>query len=725
MSESTQTPAPKVDAEGNVTLKRSMGPVQLWALAVGLVISGNFFGWSYGYAAGGPLGLLIACIPVTIFFATFILCYSEMATMLPSAGGGSIYARKAFGPFAGYCAGISSLVELMFAPPAIALAVGGYIHNLIPAIPAIPATIIVFIFFVMVNWLGMHTSAIFELIVTVVALVGLCIFWAAATPHFEMSNFLKPLAETNGFSGFLQYIPGGWKGILAATPYAIWFYLALEGGAVSAEEMNNPQKDIPKGFLTGMGTLFVMMCLTCVLTAGIADYTQVSAVDFPLPAALGIAYGEGSVITLVVNILGLFGLIASLNGIVAASSRQVYAMGRTGYLPKFFAGLNKKHRTPTAALWTAGIVGIITACTGLTNIVISISAFGLVFLYAISLCAYMERVVIKGGSEPEIIDGSAFENVFTESDSNDDLNVADTIEEGLLFINHDNKVVFRNKVAANIYSRLGFVEDITGQDYERISLAKRIEGELANVQEVRVGSYYFSVKMITINRQDVNYIVIISDITSEKLQEKELILKSVAFKEMHHRVKNNLQTIASLIRLQQNRTTNEETKRDLADTITRILAISSTHEMLLANDMETIKLNDMINTIKDNMLKYYGNDDFKLTIENYGGDFDIPFEKASALALILNELMQNSIKYAFVGKKKGKIVLMAIDGLGDDIKLIFEDNGCGFDAQTTTGGNMGWTIINSMVNEKLNGHVKLKSGDNGTRVEIVFPSKPL
>jgi ethanolamine permease len=390
MSESTQTPAPKVDAEGNVTLKRSMGPVQLWALAVGLVISGNFFGWSYGYAAGGPLGLLIACIPVTIFFATFILCYSEMATMLPSAGGGSIYARKAFGPFAGYCAGISSLVELMFAPPAIALAVGGYIHNLIPAIPAIPATIIVFIFFVMVNWLGMHTSAIFELIVTVVALVGLCIFWAAATPHFEMSNFLKPLAETNGFSGFLQYIPGGWKGILAATPYAIWFYLALEGGAVSAEEMNNPQKDIPKGFLTGMGTLFVMMCLTCVLTAGIADYTQVSAVDFPLPAALGIAYGEGSVITLVVNILGLFGLIASLNGIVAASSRQVYAMGRTGYLPKFFAGLNKKHRTPTAALWTAGIVGIITACTGLTNIVISISAFGLVFLYAISLCAYMK-----------------------------------------------------------------------------------------------------------------------------------------------------------------------------------------------------------------------------------------------------------------------------------------------------------------------------------------------
>jgi ethanolamine permease len=141
--------------------------------------------------------------------------------------------------------------------------------------------------------------------------------------------------------------------------------------------------------MTGMATLFVMMCLTCVLTAGIADYTKVAAVDFPLPEALKIAYGS-SAVTLIVNILGLFGLIASLNGIIVASSRQIYAMGRSGYLPKIFAGLNPKRRVPTAALLAAGIVGIITACTGLTNIVINISAFGLVFLYAISLCSYLK-----------------------------------------------------------------------------------------------------------------------------------------------------------------------------------------------------------------------------------------------------------------------------------------------------------------------------------------------
>lgn len=371
----------------NEHLARSLKPIHLWALAVGLVISGNFFGWSYGYGTGGPLGLFLACIPVVIFYATFIFCYSEMATMIPHAGGPSAYARRAMGSLGGYFAGISCLIEFLFAPPAIALAVGGYIHNLFPVIPVIPATIVVFILFVFINFLGMHTSAVFELVVTIVALVGLCIFWGAAAPHFSMSSFLQPLAENNGFSGFLQYIPGGWHGIMASVPFAIWFYLALEGGAMSAEEMVNPQKDIPKGFLTGMLTLFIMMTLTLFLTAGIVDYTTVDAIDFPLPAALESVYGKG-ILTVIVNFLGLFGLIASLNGIIVGSSRQLFAMARTGYLPKILSTLNHKRHTPTAALITAGIIGILAASTGLTSVVITLSVFGSVGLYFISLISF-------------------------------------------------------------------------------------------------------------------------------------------------------------------------------------------------------------------------------------------------------------------------------------------------------------------------------------------------
>ncbi|MDA8226968.1 MAG: ethanolamine permease [Desulfitobacterium hafniense] len=359
---------------GQSQLVRVLKPIHLWALAVGLVISGNYFGWSYGFGAGGPIGLAIALVPVTIFYVTFILSYSELATAIPHAGGPSAYARRAMGPFWGYINGISCLVEFVFAPPAIALAVGGYINFLIPSIPAMVATVVAFLFFIFINYLGMKTSATFELIVTVIALVGLVIYWVAAAPHFSMSRVTAD-----------PILPFGANGIMAAVPFAIWFYLAIEGGAMAAEEMVNPQKDIPKGFLSGMGTLMVMGFLTLFLTAGIADYNKVSAVDFPLPIALAEVFGQNSFIVILVNAIGLFGLIASLHGIIVGYSRQTYAMARTGYLPKFLAYVDPKHHTPVWALLVPGLVGLGAALTGLTATVITISVFGSVCLYLLSL----------------------------------------------------------------------------------------------------------------------------------------------------------------------------------------------------------------------------------------------------------------------------------------------------------------------------------------------------
>ncbi|MDP4160080.1 MAG: ethanolamine permease, partial [Bacillota bacterium] len=327
-------------------LSRVLKPIHLWSLAVGLVISGNYFGWSYGFGAGGPMGLAIALIPVTIFYVTFILSYSELATAIPHAGGPSAYARRALGPFWGYINGISCLIEFVFAPPAIALAVGGYIHFLIPPVPAMVATVIAFLFFIFVNYLGMRTSATVELVVTIIALIGLAIYWVTAAPHFSMARVMSD-----------PILPFGTKGIMAAVPFAIWFYLAIEGGAMAAEEMVNPQKDIPKGFLSGMGTLMIMGFLTLFLTAGIADYNLVTAVDFPLPIALAQVFGQNSTIVVLVNIIGLFGLIASLHGIIVGYSRQAYAMARTGYLPKFLARVDSKHHTPIWALLLPGLVG--------------------------------------------------------------------------------------------------------------------------------------------------------------------------------------------------------------------------------------------------------------------------------------------------------------------------------------------------------------------------------
>lgn len=377
---STNTNNPALGAQ-EAHLSRVLGPLHLWALAVGLVISGNYFGWSYGMESGGPVGLMIALVPVTLFYVTFMLSYSELATMIPHAGGPSAYARRAMGSFGGYMNGVSCLIEFVFAPPAIALAVGGYIENLTGgAFGQIEVAIGAYLFFIFINYLGMKTSARFELVVTLIALVGLVIFWIAAVPHFSWERV-----------GTLQ---NGMDGVMGAVTFAIWFYLAMEGGAMAAEEMVHPQKDIPMGFLSGNATLMVMGILTLVCTAGIADYTGLMKLDFPLPAALEAAYGQGATIAKLVNIIGLFGLIASLHGIIVGYSRQTYAMARTGYLPKFLAYVHPKTHAPVWALLVPGLIGILPIslglfnkeiASGLTATMITISVFGSVAMYVLSL----------------------------------------------------------------------------------------------------------------------------------------------------------------------------------------------------------------------------------------------------------------------------------------------------------------------------------------------------
>lgn len=332
----------------------------------------------------------------------------------------------------------------------------------------------------------------------------------------------------------------------------------------------------------------------------------------------------------------------------------------------------------------------------------------------------MERITVKNKAARIPEKESSIANLLMEEDGT---KFVDTIEEGILFVDRNHNVVFRNKAAAKICKRMGFISEVLGRKYQDICIVKdHLDSNFdkVSVHEVRLGNYFFNVKTVPVDRKDISYMVLMNDITSKKLQEQELILKSVAFKEMHHRVKNNLQTIAALLRLQRNNVDSEAAVQALNDTISRILAISSTHEILVETDMEDIKLNDIVASLKDNSILYYGRDDFKLDVEYYGGDFDIKFEKAVALALILNELMQNSIKYAFGGRNSGKIVLMTFQRRADDIELVFMDDGCGFDVEKIKSGSMGWKIINSMVKEKLKGHVSVKSGNCGTKVKIIF-----
>ena len=355
------------------SLKKVLRPIHLWAIAVGLVISGEYFGWNYGWGTAGTIGFLIATLFVTVLYITFIFSFTELTTCIPNAGGPFAYAYKAFGPLGGLIAGYATLIEFVFAPPAIALGLGSYVHFLHPAIPVMYTAVACYIIFTLINMLGIKESAIFTLVVTILAVVELLLFMGIVAPHFKMDNFLQ---HNESFH---------LNGILASLPFAIWLYLGIEGVAMVAEEVHEPQRNIPKGYILGILTLVLLAIGVMFFTGGISDWRKLSNIDYPLPESIGIALGKTSGWTKAFAGIGLFGLIASFHGLIIGYSRQIFAMARGGFLPSVLSKLSKKYRTPNMALIAGGIVGLISLFTGTTDKVIILSVLGALFMYCISM----------------------------------------------------------------------------------------------------------------------------------------------------------------------------------------------------------------------------------------------------------------------------------------------------------------------------------------------------
>jgi len=358
-----------------VALKKVLKPIHLWAIAVGLVISGEYFGWNYGWGVSGTVGFLIATLLVTVMYVTFIFSFTELTTSIPQAGGPFAYAHRAFGWWGGLIAGYATLVEFLIAPPAIAFALGSYTHFLYPSITVLETAFACYVIFIGINMLGIKESATFSLVVTLLAVGELLLYVGIIAPSFSYETFVT------------DPMPFGWSGVFAALPFAIWFYLAIEGVAMVAEEVEDPKRTISKGYILGILTLVILALAVMIFTGGIAHWKVLSTIDYPLPAALGIVLGRDNSWTQLFASLGLFGLIASFHGTIIGYSRQIFALSRSGYLPSFLGQVNSRFQTPHWALLTGGFIGCLALSLGTTDQVIIIAALGAVVMYIISMAA--------------------------------------------------------------------------------------------------------------------------------------------------------------------------------------------------------------------------------------------------------------------------------------------------------------------------------------------------
>lgn len=355
----------------------------LWGLGVGYVISGMYFGWNLGLAEGGTLGLAIATFFIIILYITFTFSYSELACAIPKAGGAFDYAYRSLGKDLGFIAGIAQSVEFIFAPPAIAFAIGAYFNLFFPAIPVLAIAIFAYLVFTALNIYGVRAAAMFELVITVFAVGELLLFAGLTLPHFEWANLEK------------NALPNGWPGIFAAIPFAIWFFLAIEGVANVAEEAVNPQRTIFVGFGSAILTLVVLCLLTFTSSIGVAGWEAIvykadgSTSDSPLPLALGLIVGEDNLFYHLLVSVGLFGLIASFHGIILVAGRSTFEFGRVRFAPAFLGKVNPRFRTPANALLVNMAIGILALLTGKTGEIITMSVFGALTLYIISMVSFI------------------------------------------------------------------------------------------------------------------------------------------------------------------------------------------------------------------------------------------------------------------------------------------------------------------------------------------------
>ena len=373
-------------------LKRSLSPFLLWGLGVGYVISGMYFGWNLGLLEGGTGGLAVATFFIVILYITFTFSYAELAAAIPKAGGAFDYAHRALGKDLGFLAGMAQNIEFIFAPPAIAFAIGAYFNLFFPGISVSAIAMTAYIIFTGLNIYGVRAAAVFELVITLLAVGELLLFTGIALPHLQTKNL------------FTHAWPRGWTGIFPAIPFAIWFFLGIEGVANTAEEAVRPQRTLLLGFGSAILTLVILCVLIFVSAVGVGGWEAIvykpdgSTSDSPLPLALGLVTGSNHYLYHLLITIGLFGLVASFHGLILAAGRSSFEFGKTGFAPAFLGKIHPRFKTPANALLTNMFIGILALATGKTSEIITISVFGALVLYIFSMIS-MLRLRQK---EPEL-----------------------------------------------------------------------------------------------------------------------------------------------------------------------------------------------------------------------------------------------------------------------------------------------------------------------------------
>jgi len=220
-------------------------------------------------------------------------------------------------------------------------------------------------------------------------------------------------------------------------------------------------------------------------------------------------------------------------------------------------------------------------------------------------------------------------------------------------------------------------------------------------------------------------LLLIHDATEARREEKDARIRAAMIQEIHHRVKNNLQTIASLLRLQARRAASDEAKQVLSDGVNRILSVAAVHEFLSEHESRVINIKDVSRRILDQLREGVLSVEKGVRFTLRGSNIYLPTQQATACALIINELLQNALEHGFAPTEGGEVIVELRDG-ADQLTLRISGSGKGlpegFDLEQNS--HLGLTIVQTLVKDDLRGGFELRDGD-GVQAIVTFPKTPL
>lgn len=369
-----------VEVEGEQSLRRALGPLNLLTLGIGAIIGAGIFvitGQAAAQFAGPAIVISFVLAGVACAFAG--LCYAEFASMIPIAGSAYTYSYATLGELVAWIIGWDLILEYAFGAATVAVGWSGHLrafmHDLGWNLPAFPTSdfilfgtpvhlkydyvgFIVIMVITTILVIGIKESANFTTAIVImkvavvlmfIVLVGMFLFSHAWKPNY-WHPFIPP--NTGEWGHF------GWSGILRGAGVVFFAYIGFDAVSTAAQEAKNPKKDMPLGILGSLVICTVLYILVSGLLTHIVPYQQLNVPD---PVVVGMRVSGQQWATFLVEIGALGGLATVMLVMLLGQSRVFYSMSRDGLLWPWAGKIHHRFRTPYLSSIVVGIFVAILA----------------------------------------------------------------------------------------------------------------------------------------------------------------------------------------------------------------------------------------------------------------------------------------------------------------------------------------------------------------------------